>query len=130
MNDDLFEHGLEIRKAVLGADYVEKDIAAADDFDMPLKRLMTEYCWGAIWGREGLSHKTRSLVNVAMISTLNRHHELSMHVKGAISNGCTKEEIREVLLQVAVYAGLPAALDSFRVAKEALGELEGATPNG
>ena len=130
MNDDLFERGLEIRKSVLGTDYVDKDIAAADDSNMPLKRLMTEYCWGAVWGREGLSRKTRSLVNVAMISTLNRHHELSMHVKGAISNGCTKEEIREVLLQVAVYAGLPAAVDSFRVAKGALGELEGTTPNG
>lgn len=124
MNDELFEKGLEIRKSVLGAEFVEKSIAAADDFNMPLQRLVTEYCWGACWGREGLPKKIRSMLNIAMISTLNRNHELKMHVKGAIRNGCTKEEIREVLLQVAIYSGVPAAVDSFRVAKEALAELE------
>lgn len=123
MNDELFERGLAIRKSVLGAEYVDKSLAAADDFNMPLQRLVTEYCWGACWGREGLSKKTRSLLNVAMISSLNRNHELKMHVKGAIRNGCTKEEIREVLLQVAIYCGVPAAVDSFRVAKEALSEI-------
>lgn len=123
MNDELFERGLAIRKSVLGAEYVEKSLAAADEFNMPLQRLVTEYCWGACWGREGLSKKTRSLLNIAMISSLNRNHELKMHVKGAIRNGCTKEEIREVLLQVAIYCGVPAAVDSFRVAKEALNEL-------
>ena len=124
MNDELFERGLAIRKSVLGAEFVEKAIASADDFNMPLQRLVTEYCWGACWGREGLPKKTRSLLNIAMISCLNRNHELKMHVKGAIRNGCTKEEIREVLLQVAIYGGVPAAVDSFRVAKEALAELE------
>jgi 4-carboxymuconolactone decarboxylase len=124
MNDELFQRGLEIRKSVLGAEFVEKAIAAADDFTMPLQRLVTEYCWGACWGREGLEKKTRSLLNIAMISSLNRNHELKMHVKGAIRNGCTKEEIREVLLQVGIYCGIPAAVDSFRVAKEALAELE------
>jgi 4-carboxymuconolactone decarboxylase len=124
MNDELFEKGLEIRKSVLGAEFVEKSIASADDFNMPLQRLVTEYCWGACWGREGLPKKIRSMLNIAMISTLNRNHELKMHVKGAIRNGCTKEEIREVLLQVAIYSGVPAAVDSFRVAKEALAELE------
>jgi len=124
MNDELFKKGLEIRKSVLGADFVEKSIASADDFNMPLQRLVTEYCWGACWGREGLPKKIRSMLNIAMISTLNRNHELKMHVKGAIRNGCTKEEIREVLLQVAIYSGVPAAVDSFRVAKEALAELE------
>jgi 4-carboxymuconolactone decarboxylase len=124
MNDELFQKGLEIRKSVLGAEFVEKSIAAADDFNMPLQRLVTEYCWGACWGREGLPKKIRSMLNIAMISTLNRNHELKMHVKGAIRNGCTKEEIREVLLQVAIYSGVPAAVDSFRVAKEALAELE------
>ncbi len=124
MNDELFEKGLEIRKSVLGAEFVDKAIAAADDFNMPLQRLVTEYCWGACWGREGLPKKIRSMLNIAMISTLNRNHELKMHVKGAIRNGCTKEEIREVLLQVAIYSGVPAAVDSFRVAKEALAELE------
>lgn len=124
MNDELFERGLEIRKSVLGAEFVDKTIAAADDFNMPLQRLVTEYCWGACWGRDGLPKKTRSLLNIAMISSLNRNHELKLHVKGAIRNGCTREEIREVLLQVAIYCGVPAAVDSFRVAKEALAELD------
>jgi 4-carboxymuconolactone decarboxylase len=124
MNDDLFDKGLAIRKSVLGAEFVEKSIASADDFNMPLQRLVTEYCWGAVWGREELPKKTRSLLNLAMLSCLGRNHELKMHTKGAIRNGCTKEEIREVLLQVAIYAGVPAAVDSFRVAKEALTELE------
>lgn len=124
MNDELFERGLEIRKSVLGAEFVEDAIAAADDFNMPLQRLVTEYCWGAVWGREELPKKTRSLLNIAMIGTLNRNHELKLHVKGAIRNGCTREEVREVLLQVAIYAGVPAAVDSFRVAREALAELD------
>jgi 4-carboxymuconolactone decarboxylase len=124
MNDELFERGLEIRKSVLGAEYVEKSIASADDFTMPMQRLVTEYCWGACWGREDLPKKTRSLLNLAMLSCLGRNHELKIHTKGAIRNGCTKDEIREVLLQVAIYCGVPAAVDSFRVAKEALTELE------
>ncbi len=123
MNKELFEKGLAIRKSVLGAEYVEKSLAAADDFNRPLQELTTEYCWGWCWGREGLDKKTRSIINLAMISALNRPHELKMHVKGAIANGLTKEEIREVLLQVAIYCGIPAGVDSFRVAKEALAEL-------
>lgn len=124
MNKELFEKGLAIRKSVLGAEYVEKSIAAADDFNRPMQELTTEYCWGWCWGREGLDKKTRSIINLAMISALNRPHELKMHVKGAIRNGLTKEEIREVLLQVAIYCGIPAGVDSFRVAKEAFAELE------
>ena len=124
MNDELFERGLEIRKSVLGGDYVEKSLANADDFTMPLQRLVTEYCWGACWGREELPKKTRSMLNLAMLACLGRNHELKIHTKGAIRNGCTQEEIREVLLQVAIYCGVPAAVDSFRVAKEALAELE------
>jgi 4-carboxymuconolactone decarboxylase len=124
MNDELFERGLEIRKSVLGAEYVEKSIANADDFTMPLQRLVTEYCWGACWGRDELPKKMRSLLNIAMLSCLGRNHELKIHTKGAIRNGCTKDEIREVLLQVAIYCGVPASVDSFRVAKEALSELE------
>lgn len=123
MNKELFEKGLAIRKSVLGADYVNKSIASADDFNRPLQELATEYCWGWCWGREGLDKKTRSIINLAMISALNRPHELKMHVKGAIANGLTKEEIREVLLQVAIYCGIPAGVDSFRVAKEALAEI-------
>lgn len=124
MNKELFEKGLAIRKSVLGAEYVEKSIAAADDFNRPMQELTTEYCWGWCWGREGLDKKTRSIINLAMISALNRPHELKMHVKGAIRNGLTKEEIREVLLQVAIYCGIPAGVDSFRIAKEAFAELE------
>jgi 4-carboxymuconolactone decarboxylase len=91
---------------------------------MPLQELVTEYCWGAVWGREGLTKKMRSLLNIAMLATLNRPNELKVHTKGAIRNGATKEEIRETLMQVAIYAGVPAAVDSFRLAKEALAELD------
>ena len=124
MNDELYERGLAIRKSVLGKEYVEKSLASADDFTMPLQRLVTEYCWGACWGREELPKKTRSMLNLAMLACLGRNHELKIHTKGAIRNGCSKEEIREVLLQVAIYCGVPAAVDSFRIAKEALAELE------
>lgn len=124
MSKEVFDKGLAIRKSVIGAEFVDKAFASADDFTMPLQELVTEYCWGAVWGREGLSKKMRSLINIAMLSTLNRPHELKVHVKGAIRNGATKEEIRETLLQVAIYAGVPAAVDSFRHAKDALVELE------
>ena len=125
MNDDLFKKGLEIRKSVLGSEYVEKSLAAADDFNMPMQRLTTEYCWGAVWGREeGLPKKIRSMLNLAMLSALNRPHELKMHIGGALRNGLTKAEIREVLLQVAIYCGIPAGIDAFRVAKEAIAEFE------
>ena len=124
MNDELFNKGLEIRKSVLGKEYVEKSIAAADDFNMPLQQLVTEYCWGAVWGREELPKKTRSMLNLAMLSCLNRPHELKIHVQGALRNGVSKTEIREVLLAVMIYAGVPAAVDSFRVAREAINEYE------
>jgi 4-carboxymuconolactone decarboxylase len=122
MNDELFERGLEIRKAVLGKEFVEKSIASADEFNMPLQRLVTEYCWGAVWGREGLPRKTRSMLNLAMLAALNRPHELKMHIGGALRNGVSRDEIREVLLQVAIYCGVPAAVDSFRVAREVFAE--------
>lgn len=125
MNDELFEKGLEIRKSVLGKEFVEKSIAAADDFNMPMQRLTTEYCWGAVWGREdGLPKKTRSMLNLAMLCALNRPHELKMHLGGALRNGVTREEIREVLLQVAIYCGIPAGVDAFRVAKETFAEID------
>lgn len=117
-NTDLFKRGLEARKAVLGAEYVEKSIAAADSFNLPMQELTTEYCWGAVWGREGLPNKTRSMLNLAMISALNRPHELKLHVKGALRNGVTRDEIREIFLQVAIYCGVPAGIDSFRCARE------------
>lgn len=130
MNDELFERGLKIRKEVLGAEFVEKSIASADDFNMPMQRLTTEYCWGAVWGREdGLPKKTRSMLNLAMLCALNRPHELKMHLGGAIRNGVTRDEIREVLLQVAIYCGIPAGVDAFRVARETFAELDKAGKN-
>ena len=127
MNKDLFERGLAIRKAVLGKDYVEKSIAAADDFSRPMQELSTEYCWGHVWGRPGLERRDRSLINLAMISALNRPHELKLHVKGALANGVTREEMREVFLQVAIYCGVPAGIDSFRIAREAFAEVDAAS---
>lgn len=124
MSKELFEAGLAVRKAVLGAEFVENAINSADDFNRPLQELVTEYCWGACWTREGLSRKTRSMLNLAMLTALNRPHELKLHVKGALRNGVTKEEIREVLLQTAIYCGVPAAVDAFRTAREAIHEME------
>lgn len=126
MSKDVFERGLAIRKDVLGKEFVEKSFAAADDFNRPMQELVTEYCWGAVWGREELPRKTRSMLNLAMISCLNRPHELKMHVKGALRNGVSRDEIREVFLQVAIYAGVPAAVDSFRIAREAFAEFDAA----
>lgn len=121
---NLYATGLAIRKEVVGAEYVEKALASADDFGGPLQDLVTEYCWGAVWGREGLDRKTRSLLNLAMLSALNRPHELKTHTRGALRNGATREEIREVLLQVAIYCGVPAGIEAFRVAREALAEAD------
>jgi 4-carboxymuconolactone decarboxylase len=123
MEKAMFDKGLKIRRSVLGDEFVDKSLASADEFNMPMQELATTYCWGECWGREGLDKKTRSIINLAMISALNRPHELKIHVKGAIRNGVTKEELREVLFQVAIYAGVPAGVDSFRIAKEALTEM-------
>jgi 4-carboxymuconolactone decarboxylase len=123
MNSELFDKGLKIRREVLGADYVDASIRNADELTMPLQELVTQYCWGEIWARPGLDRRTRSFLNLAMITALNRPHELKLHVRGAINNGLTKEEIAEVFLQTAIYCGVPAALDSFRVAKEVFKEM-------
>jgi 4-carboxymuconolactone decarboxylase len=109
---------------VLGEAYVSKALADADDFAKPLQDLVTEYCWGAVWGREELPRRTRSMLNLAMISVLNRPNELRTHIKAALTNGVTRDEIREIFLQVAIYAGVPAAVDSFRIAREAFAELD------
>ena len=122
MATELYEKGLAVRRAVLGKEYVDKAIAGADDFARPLQELVTEYCWGSIWTRPGLSRKTRSLINLAMLTALNRPHEVKLHLRGALNNGCTKEEIMEVLLQTAIYCGVPAAVDSFRIAREVFQE--------
>jgi 4-carboxymuconolactone decarboxylase len=119
---EMYDRGLKVRREVLGADYVDKQIASADDFNRPLQNLVTEYCWGAIWNRPGLDRRTRSMLNLAMLSALNRHHEFKAHVKGAIKNGVTKQEITEVLLQVAIYCGVPAGVEHFRLAREAFKE--------
>lgn len=124
MGKETFETGMRIRKEVLGAEFVEKSFAAADEFNKPHQELVTEYCWGAVWGRPGLDKRTRSMLNLAMISTLNRPHELKMHVKGALRNGVSKDEIREVFMQVTIYAGVPAGVDSIRIAKEAFAEYD------
>ena len=128
MGNDKYERGLEIRKAVLGTEYVENSLKNADDFTRPMQELSTEYCWGHVWSREGLTRKERSLINLAMISALNRPHELKLHVRGALRNGVTRDEIREVLLQVAIYCGVPAGIDSFRLAKEALAQADQEKP--
>lgn len=122
MGEERYEAGLRIRREVLGAEYVDKSIATADDFNRPLQELVTEYCWGAVWSRTGLSRKMRSLINLAMLTALNRPHEVKLHLKGALNNGCSKEEIMEVLLQTAIYCGVPAAIDSFRLAREIFAE--------
>ena len=124
MDKKTFDKGVEVRTAVLGKEYVENALKMVDDFNRPFQELVTEYCWGAVWGREGLPRKTRSMLNLAMISVLNRPNELRMHVKAALTNGVTREEMREVFLQVAIYAGVPAAVDSFRIAGEAFAELD------
>ena len=124
-NPSLFEQGLATRRNVLGPDYVDRAIQGATDFDIDMQELVTQYCWGDVWNRPGLDRRTRSLLNLAMISALNRPHELKLHVRGAIRNGVTRDEIKEVLLQVAVYCGMPAGVEGFRIASEVLRETEG-----
>jgi 4-carboxymuconolactone decarboxylase len=123
MNQDLFDKGLKTRREVLGSEYVDNAIKNADDFNMPMQELVTQYAWGEIWNRPGLDRRTRSLLNLGMLTALNRPHELRLHIAGAINNGVTKEEIKEVFLQSAIYCGAPAAIDSFRTAKEVFKEM-------
>lgn len=124
MDSETYQRGRQIRSEVLGREYVDNAIAQADDFTGPLQDLVTEYCWGAVWGRDGLTRKTRSMLNLAMTSVLNRPHEMRTHLRAALTNGVTRDEIREVFLQVAIYAGVPAAVDSFRTAGEVFAELD------
>ncbi|RJF97388.1 4-carboxymuconolactone decarboxylase [Noviherbaspirillum saxi] len=120
--DQQFENGLEKRKQVMGEDFVEKAFANADDFTMPLQEFITRNAWGTVWCREGLEMKTRSLITVSMLTALGRAHELKGHLRGALNNGATPEEIREVLLHAAVYCGAPLAVDAFRVAQEVVAD--------
>jgi 4-carboxymuconolactone decarboxylase len=119
---DLYDLGLSIRREVLGAEYVDNSIKNATDFTRPFQELVTEYCWGGIWGRPGLDRKTRSMINLAMLTALGRTHEVELHVRGALNNGLTQQDIIEVLLQTAIYCGVPAALDSFRAANKIIAE--------
>ena len=119
-NNELFDKGFANRKRVLGAAHVEKSWSSADDFNKPMQALVTEYCWGAVWGDETLHFKTRSLLNIGMLTAMNQHHELGVHVKGALTNGFSVEEIRAALMQAAIYAGVPCALAAFRVATDAI----------
>ncbi|QQO35037.1 carboxymuconolactone decarboxylase family protein [Bradyrhizobium diazoefficiens] len=125
MDKKMHDKGLEVRKAVLGEAYVNNALKNVDDFNRPFQEMLNEYCWGTVWGREELPRKTRSMLNIAMIAILNRQHEFRAHLKGALTNGVTRYEIREILMQVAIYGGMPAAVDSFRIAREVFAEIDG-----
>lgn len=115
-NKKLYDDGMKVRKAVLGSTYVDNSMASADDFMMSFQDVTTEYCWGYVWTRPGLSKKTRSMLNLAMLAALNRGPELKLHINGALNNGLSKDEIKEIFLQVAIYCGIPASLDAFKTA--------------
>lgn len=121
--EDIFHEGLKLRREVLGAEYVDKSLANANDFTMAFQRITTEWCWGYAWGRPGLDRRTRSLLNLAMLTALNRAAEIKLHVRGAINNGLTVDEIKEALLHATVYCGIPAGLDAFKAANEVLTEM-------
>ena len=123
MHQDAFDKGLQTRREVLGSAYVDTSLQTADDFNLPLQQMVTEYAWDGIWNRPGLDRRTRSMLNLAMLTALNRPHELKLHLRGAITNGVSKDEIREVLMQTAIYCGVPAAIDSVRIAREVFKEL-------
>ncbi|MBR0955511.1 carboxymuconolactone decarboxylase family protein [Bradyrhizobium sp. 44] len=125
MDKKMHDKGLEVRKAVLGEAYVNNALKSVDDFNRPFQEMLNEYCWGTVWGREELPRKTRSMLNIAMIAILNRQHEFRAHLKGALTNGVSRDEIREILMQVAIYGGMPAAVDSFRIAREVFAEIDG-----
>jgi 4-carboxymuconolactone decarboxylase len=122
MNKAKYDAGLEVRKAVLGDDYVNRSIQNATSFTRPMQELVTEYCWGTVWARDGIDRKTRSVINLAMLTALNRPHEIEIHVRGALNNGVTHEEMQEIFLQAAIYCGVPAAMDSFRIAQRVISE--------
>jgi 4-carboxymuconolactone decarboxylase len=124
-SSDLYEAGLAVRREVVGREYVDAALAQSTEFSAAIQTLVTEYCWGAVWTRPGLDRRSRSLLNLGMLTALNRSHELGVHVRGALNNGLTRDEIKEALLQTAIYVGVPAALESFRVAQRVFDELDG-----
>jgi 4-carboxymuconolactone decarboxylase len=121
--DGRYEQGLATRRDVLGSEYVDRSLDSATELTQPFQELVTEYCWGAVWNRPGLDRKSRSLLNIGMLTALNRQHELGTHIRGAVNNGCSEDEIREALMQTAIYCGVPAAMDAFRVAQKTLDEI-------
>ncbi len=125
-HQETYDAGLAVRREVLGREYVDASLANATDFTRAMQDLVTEYCWGAVWTREGLARRDRSLLNLAMMTALNRPHELALHVRGALNNGLTRSEIQEVFLQCAIYSGVPAALESFKVAESVFAEVSAA----
>ena len=122
MDKALFDAGLAARKEVLGEQYVDNAINNADDFNRDFQSLVTEYCWGVCWGSDTLSRKTRSLLNLGMLAALGRSHEFGLHFKGALRNGCTVEELKDTLTQITIYCGVPAGVESFRIARQVLAE--------
>ena len=121
-DQDMHQTGMDIRKSMFGAEVVEKRMSSAGEFGAPLQKMINQYAYGEIWGREALPRKTRSLLVLAMMCAANRPHELRNHLRGALTNGCSKDEIREVLLQVAIYCGIPASLDAHNIAMEVFAE--------
>ena len=124
MTDEKYEKGMEIRKSVLGEDYVARAEATMSDFDVDFQRFITETAWGSVWARPALDKKTRHLLTIAMLATLGNHEELAMHIRATCNTGVTRDEVGEVLLQVAVYAGIPAANAAVAIAKRVFGEME------
>ena len=125
MSDKKYEKGIRIRRSVLGNDHVERAEAGKSDFDADFQRLITETAWGSVWARPGLDKKTRHLLTIAMLAALGHHEELAMHIRATRNTGVTREDVKEILLQVAVYAGIPAANSAFAVAKRVYGEMDG-----
>ena len=123
MSEERYNMGLEIRRKVLGDDYVDNALKNVDDFNQDFQRLVTEYCWGASWGSEGLSHRQRSLNVLCLLAALNRPHEFEIHFRGALRNGCSIDELRETLIQIAIYAGIPAGVEAFRIGRKVLAEV-------
>ena len=128
MSTELYKRGVEIRRRVLGDEYVDRALANVDAFNSEFQELVSEYCWGKVWGRSALSDQQRSLNNLSMMAALNRPHEFKIHMRGALRNGCSLDEIRDTLLQVAIYCGIPAGVEAFRLAREVL-EAEGIQPD-
>jgi 4-carboxymuconolactone decarboxylase len=124
MDQERFDKGLALRREVLGFEYVDRSLTGADDFSRPFQELVTEYCWGAAWGGEALSRRDRSLLNLVMLGTLGRADEFKLHLRGALTNGCSRDEIRDALIQLAVYAGVPAGVEAFRLARHVFAEVE------